>query len=232
MKLAIMQPYFLPYIGYFQLIRSADQLVLYDNIEYTKKGWINRNRMLQHDREAILSLPLKSDSDYLHIVQRQLAASFDRSKLLRQIEAAYRRAPWLGETWPLVQRIIEHPDNNLFAYLHHSIRAICQHLEIATPIVISSSVPIDHSLKGADKVVALCHALGASDYINSIGGQQLYDKQAFLAQQLSLHFIRTRPIEYAQFGATFLPWLSILDVLMFNGKAQLMSHMIDAYDLI
>ena len=232
MKLAIMQPYFLPYIGYFQLIRSAEVLVLYDNIEYTKKGWINRNRILQHGQEALLSLPLASGSDYLHIGQRQLAANFDRAKLLRQIEGAYRRAPFFAETWPLVQDIVQYPDQQLFNYLHHSIVALCQHLALRTTIVVSSSVPIDHSLKGADKVLALCHQLGASDYINSIGGQALYSKEAFLAQQVRLHFIRSQPLSYPQFGAPCIPWLSLLDVLMFNGKQQIMGHMIDAYDLI
>jgi hypothetical protein len=206
--------------------------VLYDNIEYTKKGWINRNRILQHGKEAMLSLPLKSASDYLPIVERQLAEQFDRAKMLRQIEGAYRRAPWFEETWPLVSAIVNYPDNNLFAYLQHSIVALCQHLQLHTRIVVSSSIAIDHSLKGADKVMALCHQLGASDYINSIGGQQLYDKPAFLAQQIRLHFIRARPLQYAQFGAEFIPWLSMLDVLMFNGRQKVMHDMIDAYDLI
>lgn len=232
MKLAIMQPYFLPYIGYFQLIRSAEVLVLYDNIEYTKKGWINRNRILQHGQEAMLSLPLKSASDYLHIGQRQLADNFDRAKMLRQIEGAYRRAPWFEQTWPLVQQIVNYPSQQLFDYLHHSIVQLCQHLGLATRIVVSSTVPIDHQLKGADKVLAICHQLGASDYVNSIGGQALYSKQAFLQQQVRLHFIRSQPHSYPQFGAPYIPWLSVLDVLMFNGRQQLMDHMIDAYDLV
>lgn len=232
MKLAIMQPYFLPYIGYFQLIRSADVLVLYDNIKYTKKGWINRNRILQNQAEAMVSLPLKSDSDHLDIVQRSLADSFDRAKMLRQFQAAYRAAPFFAETWPLLQQILDagndSMDPNLFGFLHRSIVAICRHLGLRTRIVVSSSVAIDHQLKGEEKVLALCQALGATHYINAIGGQELYARAAFAARHIELHFIRSRPLEYAQFGNAFIPWLSIVDVMMFNGRDQIMADVIDA----
>lgn len=232
MKLAIMQPYFLPYIGYFQLIRSADVLVLYDNLKYTKKGWINRNRILQNQAEAMLSLPLKNDSDFLDIGQRSLADSFDRAKLLRQLQSAYRAAPFFSETWPLLQQIMACDSNNLFVFLHRSITAICQHLGLQTRILVSSTIPIDHQLKSQDKVLALCRQLGAEHYINTIGGQELYSRVAFQAQGIQLHFIRARPFEYAQMGNGFIPWLSMVDVMMFNGRDKIMAELIDAYDLI
>lgn len=232
MKLAIMQPYFMPYIGYFQLIRSADVLVLYDNIKYTKKGWINRNRILQNKAEAMLSLPLKSDSDYLNIDQRSLADNFDRAKLLRQLEAGYKQAPFFAETWPLLQRIVACEEQNLFGFLHHSITAICEHLKLRTRIVVSSTIAIDHQLKSEEKVLALCHKLEATQYINTIGGQELYHRDTFQAQQIQLNFIRSRPLEYAQFGNDFIPWLSIADVMMFNGRDKIIAEVIDAYDLI
>ena len=90
MRLAIMQPYFFPYIGYFQLIAAVDQFIVYDNIKYTKKGWINRNRMLQNGKDVMFSLPLKSDSDFLDVCERELAADFNRDKLLNQLKGAYR----------------------------------------------------------------------------------------------------------------------------------------------
>ena len=134
MKVGIMQPYFLPYIGYFQLIASVDQFIVYDNIKYTKKGWINRNRMLQNGIDVMFSLPLKKDSDSLEVVQRELAADFNRDKLLNQFKGAYRKAPYFGETMHLIERIIRFEDNNLFSYLHHSIIQICKHLGITTDI--------------------------------------------------------------------------------------------------
>src|SRR5882762_1494729 len=104
MRLAVMQAYFFPYIGYFQLIAAVDLFIVYDNIKYTKKGWINRNRMLQNGKDAMFSLPLKSDSDYRHVRERQVAADFNRDKFLNRIRGAYRRAPHFSETVALVER--------------------------------------------------------------------------------------------------------------------------------
>jgi len=216
MKLGIMQPYFLPYIGYFHLLASVDQFIVYDNIKYTKKGWINRNRMLLNGTDAIFSLPLKKGADSLEVVERELAAEFDRSKLLNQFQGAYGRAPQFELTYPLLERIVQHKEANLFRYIHHSIVQLCKHLSINTEIRISSEIRIDHELKGQDKVLALCKAAGADTYINTIGGVELYSKGDFRSQEIDLQFIKARPFEYAQFGNTFVPWLSIVDVLMFN----------------
>lgn len=222
MKLAIMQPYFLPYIGYFQLIRSADLFIVYDNIKYTKKGWINRNRMLQNGQDVMFSLPLKKDADSLDVRERSLAADFNRTKLLRQLEGSYKRAPYFEQTFPLIERIVRYEESNLFGFLHHSITKTCEHLGITTEIRVSSKAPIDHRLASQDKVLALCTSVGASTYINTIGGMELYAKDAFSARGINLQFIRSKPLEYPQFGDSFVPWLSIVDVLMFNelGKVR------------
>ncbi len=211
-----MQPYFLPYIGYFQLIGAVDVFIVYDNIKYTKKGWINRNRMLRDGRDVLFSLPLKGDSDSLNICQRELAADFNRAKLLNQFIGAYRHAPYFAETFPLVERIVQYADAHLFLFLHHSIVRICQHLGIGAEIRKSSEIAIDHDLKNQDKVIALCAAVGASSYLNAIGGMDLYSKQAFRERGIELKFIRSKPFEYKQFGKPFVPWLSIIDVMMFN----------------
>ena len=211
-----MQPYFFPYIGYFQLIGAVDLFVIYDNIKYTKKGWINRNRMLQGGKDAMFSLPLKAGSDALDVRERELAADFDRTKLLNQLRGAYARAPRFAAVFPMLERALRHDDANLFGYLHHALQICCQHLGLQTPFRVSSTIDIDHGLKNQDKVIALCKALGATSYLNAIGGQELYDREVFRRHGLDLHFIRPRPFEYAQFGAAFVPWLSIIDVLMFN----------------
>src|SRR6186713_976477 len=133
-RLAVMQPYFFPYIGYFQLIAAVDLFVVYDNIKYTKKGWINRNRLLQNGKDVMFSLPLQSDSDSLDVRERTLAPDFSRSKLLAQFQGAYRKAPYFAQTYPLVEQIVRHEDDNLFGFLHHSIVRTCAHLGIATEI--------------------------------------------------------------------------------------------------
>lgn len=216
MKLAIMQPYFLPYLGYWQLIAAADAFVIYDNIKYTKKGWINRNRLLRDGEAVTFSLPVAAGSDSLDVVERELAPSLDRRKLLSQFQGAYAKAPHYAQTLPLLREIIEHPEQNLYRYVRHSVDRICGHLGIGTRIVVSSEVPIDHSLRAQDKVIAICQALGATDYINPIGGTELYEAAAFAEHGLRLSFLRATPFEYAQFGKPFVPWLSIIDLLMFN----------------
>lgn len=215
-RLAIMQPYFFPYIGYFQLIAAVDLFIVYDNIKYTKRGWINRNRMLQNGKDVMFSLPLKSDSDCRDVCERELAADFHRDKLLNQFKGAYRHAPYFAQTFPLVEQVVRHDESNLFRFLHHSIVKTCEHLGITTGIRISSDIAIDHDLTNQGKVLALCETVGASTYVNAIGGVELYSKETFREKGIDLKFIQSKPFEYAQFGDAFVPWLSMIDVMMFN----------------
>jgi hypothetical protein len=232
MKLAVMQPYFMPYIGYFQLIAAVDRLIVYDNIKYTKKGWINRNRMLKNGKDVMFSLPLKRGSDSLDVCKRELATNFNRDKLLNQFKGAYARAPYFEQTFSLLEQIVRYDGTNLFSYIHHSLVRSCKHLGIATDIRISSDIAIDHELKNQDKVLALCHASGADTYINAIGGMELYDRDVFRAQGVALKFIRTEPFEYTQFGARFVPWLSMADVMMFNAPEQIGAIVRGGYELV
>ena len=227
-----MQPYFFPYIGYFQLIAAADMFIVYDNIKYTKKGWISRNRMLQNGRDVMFSLPLRSDSDYLDVCERVLSEEFNRDKLLNQFKGAYRRAPYFALTFPLLEQIVRYEDTNLFRFLHHSIIKICEHLGIATEIRISSDIAIDHDLKSQDKVIALCKAVGATTYVNTIGGVELYSKETFLEKGIDLKFIRSLPFEYPQLGNEFVPWLSIIDVMMFNSLDAIKTCISTNYELV
>jgi hypothetical protein len=231
MRVAIMQPYFFPYIGYFQLIGAVDLFIVYDNIKYTKKGWINRNRMLQTGKDVMFSLPLRSDSNSLDIRDRALAADFNPDKLLNQLRGAYSRAPNFAAVFDMVERAIRYPDTNLFAYLHHALSRCYEYLGLTTPVRVSSTVEIDHDLRNQDKVIALARAVGATTYVNAIGGLELYDREAFEAQGLELKFIRSKPFEYPQFGAPFVPWLSIIDVLMFNPLEAVCATVSSHYDL-
>lgn len=227
-----MQPYFFPYIGYFQLIAAVDLFIVYDNIKYTKKGWINRNRMLQNGKDMMFSLPLKHDSDKLDVCDRELAADFSCDKLLNQIKGSYHRAPYFSQTFPLIEQTVRYHDTNLFRFLHHSIVRTCEHLGIATEIRVSSGVAINHDLKNQDKVLALCAALGASTYVNAIGGRELYSKEMFKERGVELNFIQPKPFQYPQFGNEFVPWLSIVDVMMFNSKEETLASIIGNFDLV
>jgi WbqC-like protein family len=231
MTLGIMQPYFLPYLGYWQLLSAVDRFVVYDNIEYTKKGWINRNRFLQNGRDAVFTIPLKKASDFLDIVDRSVADDFDRDRLLNQLAESYRKAPFFRSVFPVIEAIIRANRVNLFDYLHHGILATADCLGIRTPIVISSTVAIDHGLRAENKVLALCKTLGADRYINAIGGRELYSHAAFREQGITLEFIRPRQVHYPQYDHPFVPHLSIVDVMMFNSRDAIRT-MLGEYDLV
>lgn len=233
MVTAIMQPYFIPYIGYFQLLNAVDQFVIYDNIQFTKKGWIHRNRLLFNGKDEYVSLPLRKDSDYLLIEQRYLADIFvdEKKKMLRKIEANYKKAPYFNEVYPIIFAILNFEDPNLFWFNYHSIKEINSYLKINTPMIISSSIDIDHDLKGQDKVIAICKALNTTKYINPIGGLDLYDRDVFLSNDIELRFMETRSVQYRQLKNNFIPFLSIIDVMMFNDK-EVLKNLLLEYDLI
>jgi len=231
MKLGIMQPYFLPYIGYFQLMNAVDKYVIYDNIQYTKKGWINRNRILQNGKDILITIPVEKDSDYLDIKDRCVSNNFDKKKFLNQIREPYRKAPNFDMVMPLIEDIVNCEDSNLANYIYNSIDKVRTYLGIDTELIISSSIDMDHSLKGQDKVIALCKTLDAKEYYNAIGGQTLYNKEDFTKEGINLSFVSSNPIEYPQFKNEFVPWLSILDVMMFNSVDEIRG-MLDEYKLI
>lgn len=227
-----MQPYFFPYIGYFQLIASVDVFVVYDNIKYTKKGWINRNRLLRNGQDVTFSLPLRHASDKLDVCEREVSADFDPRSLLNQIRGSYDKAPHFKPTYAFIEGILSYSGRNLFAYLFNALTRTCQHLAIETEMRVSSSITIDHSLKGQDKVLAICGALGADTYINAIGGTALYEKEAFRARGVTLKFLQARPIAYRQFNDDFVPWLSIIDVMMFNSLESVQGMVRAEFDLV
>jgi hypothetical protein len=231
MKLGIMQPYFLPYIGYWQLIKSVDVFVIYDNIQYTKKGWFNRNRYLLNGKDALFSINLKNDNDFLNVNERFISPEYKRAKLISMFQNAYSKAPMKNEILPFLSEIINCQEENLFKYIYNSVIKMCGHLEVNTEIVISSSLDIDHSLKAENKVLAICKKLGAETYINAIGGMELYSKEMFKEQGIELKFIKSKPIEYRQFNNEFVPWLSILDLLMFNDKERV-KDFLEEYELV
>ncbi len=215
-----MQPYFFPYIGYFQLINSVDEFVIYDNIQFTKKGWINRNRILVNQKDDYISLPLKKDSDYLNVNQRFLSDtwSVDRKKMLNKIVGSYRKAPQFEPAYALLEKCLMIEETNLFDFIHHSLIETLQYLSISSKITVSSTIEIDHQLKSEEKVLAICKAQNATTYINPSGGIELYSKERFERNGIKLQFQQSNPINYVQYKNEFVPWLSIIDIIMFNDK--------------
>jgi len=223
MKLAIMQPYFLPYIGYFQLMNAVDEFVIYDNIKFTKKGWLNRNRILVNGKDSYITIPLKKIPDYFDIRDRYLAEiwRFEKKKMLNRVIESYRKAPKFDVVYPIIEKCILYEESNLFKFILNSLRLVNEYLEIRTSFLISSTISINHELKAEKKVVAICKSRKANVYLNPIGGIQLYLKDDFKDEGIDLYFLKTNELRYKQFKNDFVPSLSIIDVMMFNSKEEI-----------
>jgi hypothetical protein len=223
MKIAIMQAYFFPYIGYFQLINAVDAFVIYDNIQYTKKGWINRNRLLINGKDEYFTLPLKNDSDYLNINERELIKDWskEKTKTLNKIKENYKKAPFFNEVYDLIESSFNCEYLNLFDFIFSAFKNVLNYLTIKTEIIISSTLDINHNLKAEEKVIAMCKELNAEIYINPIGGIELYNQEQFLNEGIKLKFMKANNCIYKQWDNEFIPFLSIIDVMMFNSKAEI-----------
>lgn len=232
MKIAIMQPYFLPYIGYFQLINIVDKFVILDNVQFTKKGWVNRNKFLQNNRDKYFSIPIKKSSFNSNIIDRIISDEYNQKKILSQFYNAYQKAPYFNEIYPLIEKIVFHSNKNLFEYIFHSISEICNYLSINTELFVSSSIDIDHHLKSEKKVIEICKFFKSKVYINSSGGAKIYEKNNFKKFNINLKFLHSLEFKYKQYDNNFyVPKLSIIDVLMFNSKKNVKEIIVNNFVL-
>lgn len=229
MKLAIMQPYFLPYIGYFQLVQAVDTFVIYDDVNYIKGGWINRNFILSQGEKTRVTLQLLGASPNQLI--NQVAIGHNREKLKKTLQQSYARSPYFAERMPLFEDILGYGENNLAAFLDYGLRQICDSLGIEAEWHLSSDLQKDNTLRGQDKVLAICKELGASEYINMPGGMELYDHETFNENGIALYFLNPQPFEYTQSGNPFVPSLSIVDVMMFNSLEKC-QELVKEYELV
>lgn len=232
MKLAIMQPYFFPYIGYWQLIHTADRFVIYDDVTYIKGGWINRNRILINSAPTYFTVSLYQSSSYKRICDIALQPSpMWRKKLVKMIETTYRKAPCFAEVFPVVESVIRHEADNLSDYLVYQLQTLSAYMGITTEFVVTSRCYENNDLSGQERILDICKRSGASTYINPQGGQALYDRVTFKRCGLDLKFLIPSAIEYKHFGSIHIPWLSIIDVMMFNTKSRLRT-LLNKYELV
>ncbi|HPD60179.1 MAG TPA: WbqC family protein [Thermodesulfobacteriota bacterium] len=232
MKVGIMQPYFFPYIGYFQLINAVDTFVIYDDVNFIKRGWINRNRILVDGKATYFIIPCKKVSQNKLISETEI--SFDlkeRAKLLKTFYHAYHNAPNYDVIIQLIEQTINKEAKSIADLARKSIIMICDYLEIKTKIIHSSVIFNNHFLKKADRLIDICKKLNFNTYINPIGGVSIYTKEYFIDKGINLYFLESKPITYKQFDNQFVPNLSIIDVMMFNNKNQIRIFL-NEYDLI
>jgi hypothetical protein len=232
MKLAIMQPYFFPYIGYWQLISAVKRFIIYDDVNYIKGGWINRNRILINGKPTYITVPLQESSSYRRICDITVQSSYVwRDKLAHSIENTYRKAPFFVEVYPIIEKLIRYETDNLSDYLTHQLRTLSAFLGIKAEFIETSRRYENDHLSGQTRILDICKREGGTTYINPQGGQTLYDIEIFRNAGIDLRFIVMRPLSYKQRAAGFIPYLSIVDALMEIGTVEIGPHL-DAFDLI
>ena len=228
MKVAIMQPYIFPYIGYFQLINLVDKFIIYDDVNYIKKGWINRNKILNNGSELYFSIPIKKSSQNKLINQLLLGDDYDywKKKFLNSLNFSYKKAPNFESSYNLISRILNYETLDLTKFLKFSILETCDFLEIPTNIHTSSEAKYDNSnLKSSDRILDISKKEKSSEYFNLIGGINLYEKKEFQKYNIELKFIRTLNFKYNQISNDFHENLSIIDIIMNCSKDEIKDFM-------
>lgn len=215
MKLGIMQPYFFPYIGYFQLLKAVDTFVFYDDVQYTKRSWINRNRVQHDGKPRWFTVPVLGASQSRRIDEVRVSGdSAWRRKMIRGLEESYARAPHRARVVEIVRTVFESPAVSIAELARTSVELVAQYLGIGCHIVPSSSAYENRQLRGQERIVDICRREDATCYVNLPGGRTLYDDQGFQSLGIELCFVEPRAMSYYQGLAQFLPNLSMLDVLM------------------
>ncbi len=230
-----MQPYFLPYIGYFQLVKSVDIFVFYDDVNFIKQGWVNRNKVLVGGKELLFTMPLKDASSFVTIKDTQVnKILFQKWKLkfLRTLEQSYKKAAFFESVYPLIEDILKNDFISISDYCCVSVQKIANYLGLETKFILSSVEYHDTvELEREKRLKEIIKRNQSSHYINPIGGQELYKKASFEESGIKLDFIKSKPISYKQFDNEYVPWLSIIDILMFNNIDEV-NKLLDQYELI
>lgn len=220
---AVMQPYFFPRLAYFQLINESDTFVLFDSAQMIVKGWVRRNRIIDYSTEAgwsYINVPVSSLSRSQSIGDVLIDNTKEwRLRIRRQLEN-YSKAPFYSETTALVSDCLDIGAVKLVDLLDHAIRLTADHLGIETKFNRYSNLGIEREGNEGPGDWALLAAkhCGASTYINPVSGRLIYDDSKFERSGLNLRFLEDEPEIYSQNLKNFLPRLSIIDTLMFNGK--------------
>ena len=234
MKVAIMQPYFLPYIGYFQLINAVDEFILFDTPQFIRHGWIERNNILKLNGEpSYIKVPLVKHNRNISIKDVKINNSTNwQDKIFAQLTHYKKKAPFYNEVLALLKGIFKNDTQSIVQLNNYSLLIICEYLNIKTSIKIWSEMNIEIEETNAPDEWALniCKRINASSYINPIGGQSFFDTQKYGTSDIEINFIESNELKYKQFGNEFAPWLSIIDLMMFNRKEDI-KCMLNQYTL-
>lgn len=229
MTIGIMQPYFMPYIGYFQLMKAVDKYIIYDDVNYIKGGWVSRNYLLINGEKKMFTITLKEASP--NKLFNEIEIKDDFKKLMKTLQLNYSKSVNFKEAMVLMERIISFPNKQLSQFIANSFQEILNYLSIDTELILSSNIYKNNTLKGQEKVLNICNILGANTYYNAVGGQELYSKEKFKENGIMLNFIETMIQPYPQpHTRSFVPSLSMIDVLMNNSKEEI-NALLDSFIL-
>lgn len=215
-KIAVCQPYFAPYLGYFQLINEVDMFVMYDDVSFIKGGWINRNKIFVNGQEKLFCIPLKKQSSFKKINETMI--DWDNKitgKFIKTLEMSYSNSKYRTKIIPMVREIFNNKPQTISELSINSIKIFCEYLKIETPIKISS---VENYQKEGDKtknLINICEQENKKHYINPIGGVKLYSKEEFLENGIKLNFLKGTPS------------LSIIDVCMNFSKDEIRNKLTD-----
>jgi hypothetical protein len=235
MKIAVMQPYIFPYIGYFQLINAVDKFVFYDDVNYIKGGWINRNNILLNGKKNLFTIPLKNASSFQTINETEIHTQLYQiwvKKFLRSIEQSYKKAHNFDEIYHLIKKVFEINYKYISDLCIYSVELISNYLALNVGFEKSSEkYSNSKGFDKADRLINICQLNEVNTYINPSGGKELYQKETFKEHNIDLLFIENIITFYPQFNNDFVPTLSIIDVLMFNSKEAVI-EMLNQYKLV
>ena len=221
-RVAIMQPYIFPYIGYFHLIHASSIFVFYDDVTYIKGGWINRNRIINQNQALLFTIPVSKISSYKLI--NETSPEIDtkwNSKFHKQLVQSYKKAPFFKNGIEPIMSVFSKQYVDITDLAIESISVIYSYLGIEFTYTKSSgSFPETRGMEKADRLIAITKTLECKNYVNAIGGKELYSKKHFLNEGINLSFVKSNPIEYPQYSDYFVPLLSIIDIIMFCSKEQ------------
>lgn len=214
MKLAVMQPYLFPYIGYFELVSKVDKFVFLDDVNFIKKGWINRNRLVVGGNPIFFTCPLQSVSQNKKISETQISQSENWSeKFKKTLYNSYGKATFFNDVYPIIERIVDNSKKSISLLAADSVIAISEYLNLNTKFTFSSNLKNSH-LKGVERILNICEHESATTYFNLPGGESLYSSDHFSKRGIVINFIAPNIFEYPQFTNSFIPAMSIIDVLM------------------
>ena len=225
MKLAVMQPYIFPYLGYYQLVGAVDMFIFFDDVNFINKGWINRNNILQQNNAARFTVPLSKASQNKLINEIEISEYEKwRNDFLKSISFNYKKAPFFPVIYKWLEELLSAKNYHMISDLAaDSVKGVAQLTGMETHFDYSSKINYDRetATNGQDKVLRICELNNAHQYINPKNGTELYDAEQFREKNIQLNFINMDEIVYHQFkGVNFVPNLSIIDVLMFNDISE------------